>query len=211
MKSKQNKQNKIPVPAGLSREALETYYSFLSEEISEIDCGTLCSPLNDGVPLCCSPGFAIPLLYRSELEWLNEKNDLWSPWNPVSSRENKLASGAGPHEIYCRCKGVEHCIREVRSIACRTFPLEPYLDEKGRLAGLVFVSSFPERRHGMRTPQCPLRDRPELIRPEFIDSNLKFWSRFLEMPAEFETYRDSSRELRRKSKKTGEPVPVITP
>lgn len=210
MSRRQKRQKKNPpVPAGLSHARIESYYRILDEEISEIDCGTLCATMNHGVPLCCSTKFAIPLLYKSELEFLNGKSDLWSPWTPVSPREKKLALSADAQEIYCQCRGVEHCIRDERSLACRTFPLEPYLEDNGSLSGLVFVPPFFNGVGG-DGPECPLRNRPELIRSEYICASLKFWKTFLEMPAEFATYMESSRELRRRSRKKGEGIQVLT-
>lgn len=197
-------------PLGLSPEDIQSYYELLSVDIADYDCGTLCAPLNDGIPFCCSPKLTIPLLYRSELALLQQMGDLWSVWNPGRARSRRMLRDLAREEVYCQCRGIDHCIREQRSLSCRTYPLEPYIDEGGKLAGLVFLADFMAA-HGGSEKTCPLVERPHDIRQEFIDRNIAFWKSFLRIPAEFDTYRIASRSRRRREAKTGTVTRVLRP
>ena len=42
------------------------------------------------------------------------------------------------------CKGVAHCERDNRSMACRAFPFYPYITREGEFAGLAYYWSFEE-------------------------------------------------------------------
>jgi hypothetical protein len=197
-------------PQGLSPEQIQEYYSLLNEEITDYDCGTLCAPLNNGVPFCCSVKFAVPLLYKTEFSYLRSRSDLWHKWEPRNSRESKMSRSAGYDEIYCECKGASQCIREERSISCRTFPLEPYIDEKGVIAGLVFTEDFHAKDAEGNNISCPLKLRLDDIRPEYIKNSLAFWKELLRIPAEYSAYLASSRTMRRRAARTGVSAVVIT-
>ncbi len=180
-------------------------YSLLSEEITDYDCGILCAPLNQGVPICCSVKFAVPLLYKSEFQYLQSAGILWKEWTPARKKEQKMASETGPHEIYCECTGPAQCAssRHLRSISCRTFPLEPYISESGEVAGLVFTGDFSVKSADGRNVCCPLKERPGDIRPEFIQNSILFWKELLRIPSEYSTYSASSRQLRRNRARSG--------
>lgn len=204
-----NNNNKKPYPEGLSEQSIAIYHHLLDQEITDYDCGKLCAHLNKGVPLCCSEQYTLPLLYKSELAMLQKKGDMWKQWQPKKRKEKKLVGKLDKQEAYCQCTGIEFCLREQRSIACRTFPLEPYLDENGNLAGLVFVADFrlnPEKTSNLR---CPLTQRPDDIRDQYIQSALLFWRELLRIPAEYHTYLESSRSLRKKHSKSGIAIKIL--
>jgi hypothetical protein len=186
-------------PQGLSPEQIQEYYSLLNEEITTYDCGTLCAPLNNGVPFCCSVKFAVPLLYKTEFSYLRSKGEMWSEWNPKTKKEKRLLKDLSAAEVYCECKGAANCTRDQRSISCRTYPLEPYINENGEVTGLVFVEDFTVKSDDGNPIHCPLKDRPEDIRQEYIKNALLFWKELLRIPAEYNTYVESSRTLRRRS------------
>lgn len=102
-------------------------------------------------------------------------------------------------------------MRDQRSLACRTFPFEPYIDEAGRLTGLVFLDALVGSRPDARVVYCPLMDRPEDIRQEYIDDACSFWEAFLRIPVEYETYRQASRSLRRGCAKRGMDLHLLRP
>jgi len=181
------------------------YFGFLTEEITNFDCGSLCKPENDGIPFCCVTDNAVPLLYSSEFKFLSKSTDMWSRWKPVTKDDRKLQKDTESKEsIFCQCKGIAKCERDFRSISCRTFPLEPYIDRRGIFVGLVFMKEF---RHG-----CPLSKKPREIRQEFVDQHFSFWEKLLlRKENERETYTDSSKDLRRDAKKTKKKFPVLLP
>ncbi len=189
----------------LDEEEIAYFYSLLQEELTNYDCGTLCKDQNGGIPFCCSVENAVPFLYRAEFSFLKKRTDLWKVWNPKTKNEIKLQkSHEDEHTVFCECKGVAFCERENRSISCRTFPLEPYIDKRGVFVGLVFMREF---KHG-----CPLTQRTKDIRQEFIDTNFLFWEKLmLRKPNEYETYRRSSIAYRRYRTKTKEEFPIFFP
>ncbi|PJZ68037.1 hypothetical protein CH373_18215 [Leptospira perolatii] len=194
-----------PDPKALTAEEVQYYYSLLQEEVTSFDCGSLCAPSNGGVPLCCQSDNALPALYKSEFEMLSARTDLWKAYVPTTKEEKKEFSQYDHRKItFCECKGVAHCERENRSISCRTFPLEPYLDSRGVLVGLVFMKEFTEK--------CPLTQRAKEIRQEFIDSHFIFWEKLLfRLDSEYEVYWESSKAYRKWRKKTGKDFPILKP
>lgn len=189
----------------LEEEEIAYYYSLLSEELTNYDCGTLCKDQNGGIPFCCSVENAVPILYKAEFSYLKKRTDLWKIWKPQTKHEINLKKNQeDKHTIFCECKGVAFCERENRSISCRTFPLEPYIDKRGVFVGLVFMREFM---HG-----CPLTQRVNDIRQEFIDMNFLFWEKLmLRKPNEYETYRKSSIAYRRYRTKTKKKFPIFFP
>lgn len=198
--------NKTPeISSDLTRDEISFYHSLLNEELTDYDCGSLCKDANDGVPFCCVVENAVPILYKEEYELLKSRSDLWSVWEPESKSDLKLKKDSEPDSaLFCKCKGVAFCERENRSISCRTFPLEPYIDKRGKHVGLVFMKEFL---HG-----CPLTSRNKDIRQEFVDSHFIFWEALLlRKDDEYETYLRSSRRYRRHRTKTGVQFPILFP
>ncbi len=196
----------------LTIEEIEYYYSLLNEEITDYDCGELCKPYNKGIPYCCSVENAVPLLYKAELQYLQSKGDLWKKWIPLTKEDKKIKKQENKDQIFCECKGFQFCIREQRSISCRTFPLEPYIDIRGVFVGLTFIQAFTEKDPDTNIIKCPLTNRYKDIRQEFIDSHYSFWEKImLRRQEEYETYLETSRKLRRVFRKTGKTFIVLLP
>jgi hypothetical protein len=190
---------------GLTEDEIAYYYTLLNEEITNFNCGTLCAPKNGGEPFCCKVENAVPFLYKEEFSYLQKQSDLWSVWEPKTKHEVKLKKDSETEDtIFCKCKGVSFCERENRSISCRTFPLEPYIDRRDVFVGLVFMKEFTEG--------CPLTRRPKEIRQEFIDSHFVFWEKLiLRKTDEFETYKKSSKSYRMSREKTGKKFVIFYP
>jgi hypothetical protein len=190
---------------GLTEDEVAYYYTLLNEEVTSFNCGTLCAPDNGGEPFCCKVENAVPFLYKEEFSYLKKQSDLWSVWKPKTKHEIKLKKNTETDDtIFCECKGVSFCERENRSISCRTFPLEPYIDRRDVMVGLVFMKEFSEG--------CPLTNRPKDIRQEFVDSHFIFWEKLiLRKDDEFETYKKSSRTYRMSREKTGKDFVIFYP
>ncbi|MBE7411760.1 MAG: hypothetical protein L6Q54_05040 [Leptospiraceae bacterium] len=189
----------------LTVEEISYYYTLLNEELTNFDCGSLCKDQNDGVPFCCVPKNAVPFLYRKEFQLLKSRSELWRVWEPKTAQEKKLKSThEGEDTLFCECKGVAFCERENRSISCRTFPFEPYLDKRGVLVGLIFMKEF--------LTSCPLSSRLSDIRQEYIDGHFLFWEKLLlRKKDEYDTYKKSSSAYRRWSKKENKKIPLLFP
>ena len=109
------KKKRIRIDRNLAEEEIQFYYSLLDESITDYDCGDLCKDANGGVPYCCQSQHAVPLLYKNEYKYLRSVGDLWHEWRPMDAEDRKLKETEGEDQIFCECKGVEHCIRDQRS------------------------------------------------------------------------------------------------
>lgn len=174
----------------------------LQAPVTTFDCGTLCAPKNGGVPVCCHASSIVPVLYKAELALLRRRSDLWRKHVPVGV-DAALRDRARACDVFAVCKGHTHCERDNRSLACRTFPFEPYLDHDDRFAGLVFAFEFSHL--------CPLITSDHEIRPDFIAQCSAMWrSMFHRDPAERAFHAGCSRTLRRQFGRMREPIPVFT-
>lgn len=184
---------------------LQHFYDLLDESLTPYDCGKLCSPKNGGEPLCCSVENAVPMLYREEFEYVSRRSELWHRWKPKTDVDKKQKKEDETEVlIFCECKGIAHCERENRSICCRTFPLEPYLDTDGKLVGLIFMREFRNK--------CPLMTRMADIKQSVIDKHFEFWTLMLAKKGdELDLYKSTSRGWRISATKRGVKLPILVP
>jgi len=187
----------------LTKRQTDELLGILSSPVTPFDCGTLCAPGNGGVPVCCHAESIVPVLYKAELAVLQKRSRLWRKYVPRTAQQKELVRDTRPCDVFAVCKGAEHCERDNRSIACRTFPFEPYLDHAGELAGLVYNYEFKGT--------CPLIGSRHLILPEFIDQSLRLWERTFEFSEEErQFYLGHSQSLRRSFAQRGKRIPVFT-
>lgn len=174
----------------------------LRSPVTSFDCGTLCAPTNGGVPVCCHAETILPVLYVAELALLQRRSDLWRRHVPAGD-DGSLGQRARPGDVFAVCKGHRHCERDNRSLACRSFPFEPYLDHDDRLAGLVFAFEYASL--------CPLIAGAHDILPQFVAECEAMWRRLFALDAdERRFYAGCSRTLRRQFGRLGAPIPVFT-
>lgn len=178
-------------------------YDRFDAPVTDFDCGQLCAPLNDGIPVCCHGESVIPVLYKGELKMLLERTELWSRWVPQDEEERELEEDHDEFAL-ATCKGVQHCERDNRSLNCRTFPLFPYFDHDDELAGLVYDYEAAEGK-------CPLVEMPQVVTVRYIEQALEFWAALAAGDErERKHYLDESATLRRRFGREREPVPVLT-
>ena len=79
-------------------------YDRFDAPVTDFDCGQLCAPLNDGIPVCCHGESVIPVLYKGELKMLLERSDLWSRWVPQDDEVEESEEEAAQKQ--CRVVGV---------------------------------------------------------------------------------------------------------
>ncbi len=173
----------------------------LHAPVTDFDCGTLCAPTNDGIPLCCDKAAIVPVLYKTEYKLLRRRSRLWRSYRPTNAHQRELMQDTRNCDRLCECRGVEHCERENRSIVCRTFPFEPYLDHDDELVGLVYNFDF----EGL----CPLVASRHPIRQDYIDQAISMWElAFSWSETERDFYHDHSTTLRRSFGQKGRRIPV---
>ena len=182
---------------------IEQLLSILHAPVTDFDCGTLCAPSNGGVPICCDRDRIVPVLYRGEYALLRERSDLWRPFRPRTAQQKTLRQDMRSCDRLCECKGVAHCERDNRSLACRTFPLEPYIDHDGELVGLVWNYDFQGT--------CPLVAAKYPIRADYVDQCLRMWDQaFAWSEDEWEFHLGHSESLRRSFGQKRKKIPVFT-
>ena len=167
---------------------------------------------NGGVSYCCTVNHAVPLLYREELQFLQNKGNNWQEWVPRTREEKALVKSTHKDQVFCSCNSSAKCERELRSISCRTFPLEPYLNRHGKLIGLTFIQDFMEKNPTTGRPRCPLTQIKQDIRQEYIDEAFTFWEKLMERRnEEYRTYLFTSRSHRKEYLNTGTRFHVLLP
>ena len=181
------------------RELLDT----LTVPCTDFDCGTLCAPDNDGIPVCCDKRLIVPVLYKTEYKLLRSRSKLWRPYRPQNAQQRELKSDTRACDAVCECRGVAHCERENRSIVCRTFPFEPYLDHDRQFVGLIYNQDFEEL--------CPLTSGRHEIRADFVEQCTAMWEKAFAWSAdEVDFYHEHSQTVRRSFGQRGKRIPVIT-
>jgi len=168
------------------------------------DCGKKCAPFNDGEPFCCDSGWVVPIAFKDEWKYLEKKTNLWHEFRPRNSDEFVLIDEVDEDEsVFIECKGVKYCERENRSISCRTFPYEPYLDTRGNLLGLVYNRVIEDK--------CYLVDRHQIVTSKFICQFMRFIENFFKMlPSEKLLYMEQSRIYRNLMSRRKKPLIVLT-
>jgi hypothetical protein len=166
----------------LAPDQLARFYRLMSARMLDFDCGALCAPRNHGVPYCCDGEQVIPLVYKSELRWLAARGDQWRRMPSTEEPARTILDGAAPYNLCAMCTGPARCTRSLRALACRAYPLEPHLDYRGAVEGLVFLHDDADR--------CPLVAMPRsTFRPAYLRNALVFWQELVDaLPEERELF-----------------------
>ena len=158
-------------------EILKTAYEILDHVTPlRTDCGKLCNQV------CCQDNDGVEeetgmLLFPGEEELYADCSD-WMTLLPVPDIR--------PDQILARCEG--SCPREQRPLACRVFPLTPYLTEND-----ILLIKMDARASSL----CPLAGAMDKNRlaPEFIKAVRKASALLITDPSIKEYIRDLSRML----------------
>lgn len=166
-------------------------YDAYSANVTGFNCGELCAPGNNGIPVCCVNQDHQPVLFRDELKWLRTRTNLWHKRPATTRKLKKMDAEIENYICYADCKGIAHCERRNRSLTCRFFPFEPYFDEKGQFKGLTWMYRAED--------SCPLIGKPKKqINSRYIAQSINVWKKiFLAYPGEVECYIEESKKLRK--------------
>jgi len=178
-------------------------YNAFTAEVCDFNCGTLCAPDNGGEPACCRNDGCAPILYKDELRYLKSNTDMWRRRRARNEEERKEFAEIEDYICYGGCKGVTHCDRRYRSLTCRFFPFEPYIEKSGQFPGLTWVYRCDYL--------CPLIGNREVrINQEYIDQSVRvWWSMFALYPEEYSCYYEESEKTRRTLKRRGKRVRIF--
>jgi hypothetical protein len=118
------------------------YERFQAPISKKYDCGYKCAPINEGIPVCCDHDRAVPVADKGEWDLLRKRTDLWSIYKPKNKTEEKEFGDMAAGCKAILCKGVKHCERDNRTLACRAFPFFPYFNKEKELVGLSYYWGF---------------------------------------------------------------------
>jgi hypothetical protein len=179
-------------------------YRRFSAPVTRIDCGALCAAKNKGVPVCCANSRHVPVLFTDELRWhTRAKTGMWRE-RPVRSKlDKKQADEILDYLKYCLCPGIKECQRGLRSLTCRFFPFEPYIDEDGEFVGITYMYRAGK--------DCPLIDNDAIkVNKAYVRQAMDVWATVFDLyPQELELYHDESRKLQRKFRKLNRVIKVF--
>ena len=177
-------------------------YEGFDAAVSRFDCGRKCAPLNGGEPVCCSTENAVPVVNKIEFELLKTRTDLWKEFKPYDYATRQIVAELTPDCMAIACKGVRHCERDNRTIACRGFPFFPYLTRQKEFVGLGTYWVFEDR--------CWMMSNLEVVDQAFIDQFVATYETlFVKDPSEFKTYVDFSAAARRVYSRWKRTIPLL--
>lgn len=154
------------------KELYEAAYEAMNASVLDIDCGTLCSHN------CCRNDYEnpeefgvylLPFEYEHFLKetGMIQKHQL--AWHAAKDRFMPKAL-KGLNYYYCQVE--KDCLRQYRPVQCRTYPLEPHL-ENGHLTLVVEKDQI----HA-----CPLIQKCENWRKDYVEGMYEGWSLLIQIP-----------------------------
>ena len=187
----------------LTEKQLKRFYRLLSVRMTDFDCGSKCAPENDGVPYCCDREQVTPVLFSDEYRWHRERGAFWKKMPIKTKKDKKLVEETCTYNVFSVCPGVKSCRRILRSLSCRMFPFEPFLDEEGAVIGLVYQDG--ENEH------CPLVGKPRrLYNQAYIRNAIRVWQELVDtFQEEKEMYLRESRRRKRLATRTGKSLIIF--
>ena len=163
----------------------EIYEMFDQTAALSYDCGSLCNSI------CCRadafPDANLFLYIFPGEEALHDRSDPWLSWEVQRTEEHYIPRSWGETFLAVRCHGPEHCRRNLRPIQCRSFPLEPHLNQDGQLVLIYCNFTIPYR--------CPIMDRKLPLSPDYLRTVYAAWEKLIRDPLIYDYVREVS-ELR---------------
>ena len=185
-------------------QVIRKIYNDFNSPITEVDCGEKCSPHNEyGIPFCCDIKKVIPSAYREEWDFLTEQTDLWQIYVPENEEIRKdLEQNLPECQVGIVCKGYNYCQRQYRSIACRSFPFYPYIDDEGNFIGLAYFWKYEDI--------CWVISNLDLVETRYIDEFVQAYERIFDIyKDEWENYRYYSMIMRKEFGKMHREIIVL--
>ena len=177
----------------LSEKTYKKIYDLLNKvEHLDYDCGVLCDKI------CCQktePDMGIYLLPNEHLVLREEKD--WLSWGKHPVRDYDFPSSWEGETFFISCNS--NCPREKRPLQCRTFPLTPHLNQKGKLFLIWETLTLPYL--------CPILQEQRSLNRDFIKNLYQAWQILITDPLikDLVVY-DSNNRLRQRR-----PIKIVYP
>ncbi len=172
----------------LDKDEYRKIYTML-DKVSPVpyDCGKLCGSI------CCSDSpfeaeDSYIYLLPGEKEYL-ESEGCTLPIVKERREEHYLPKSWGEYVYIVKCPGSYKCDRKHRPIQCRTFPLQPYISDKGKLEMTLCYEDLPYR--------CPFVEGKETISDEFVSATYDAWSALIKDKAIRDLVKQDSKDRNR--------------
>ena len=187
-----------------SEKDFEHIYNIFSSNIAKkLDCGSICAPLNEGQPVCCSTENAIPVVEKEEWRLLKSRTDMWKKFKPFDRASKKIVDELPGSTCAVECKGAAFCERENRSLACRSFPFFPYFDSKGYLLGLSCYWEFEDR--------CWVISNLHVVEKKFVNEMIDAYEFLFKKDEDhYDAFFDESKRMRKFFSRRNKPIQIIT-
>ena len=186
---------------GLSKEEFQKIYS-LWDNVSPIDgdCGLLCSAAccretGDYPQEICNPEFKSQsqeedgqvelgmYLLPGEEQMLSTQTP-WLTWTTDNPAEYGFPESWTEPVYYAKCSGPANCRRNLRPIQCRTFPLQPHLDQDNRLHLIYYSDALPYK--------CPLVSNLTKLNQDYLLATFTAWKKLLKDERIFDLVKEDS-------------------
>ena len=197
-----NKMSSKELNAQKTKQDFEEIYR-LWENVSPIDgdCGSLCSAAccrADGLYLdeIKNPEYDQDVLEEDEKddlgiyllpgeELVHDKSDDWLTWFKSNAEDVGFPESWTGEVYFVRCKGPDSCKRQLRPIQCRTYPVAPYITEKGELKLILNTDILPYK--------CPLVHQRFKLNQDFLEATYSAWKRLILDKRVYDLVEDDSR------------------
>ena len=190
------------MPKGMQPADYGRLFDEFQANISRHDCGKFCAPLNNGEPVCCTTGHAIPIVDKTEYQMLKSRTDLWHPFKAMDASARAVVADMHKSCMAVVCKGAAFCERDNRTLACRSFPFYPYMTKEDELVGLATYWIFEDR--------CWLMSNMQVVEREFIREFVAAYETVFSKDAqERKVMREQSAHHRRRFTRLGRIIPLI--
>ena len=155
----------------------------LLDRVSPIqgDCGVLCGRA------CCDCGdllsdqakdFRLGMYLLPGEEKLFTKKEDWLTWNADSVEDYDFPASWSGKVYFVQCHNAPQCVRKLRPIQCRTFPLAPHITEDGVFHLIWNTDDLPYA--------CPLVKEKTPLNGGFIRATYTVWKRLMQDPLIFD-------------------------
>ena len=130
-------------------------------------------------------------------EKIHSKENRWLSWESHSTEEYAFPPSWQGNVYFVNCRGPENCLRRLRPLQCRSFPLKPVLlkAETKPPAGLVCRDEDSELGliyHERNLPYCcPLIEASARLDPAFIRATYTVWKHLIRDPLIYDLVKEN--------------------
>ena len=156
----------------ISKNTYKAIYRLL-DRVSPLttDCGQLCGAVCCNIPEADAGAQLGMYLLPGEEQVFTQQED-WLTWSTERAEDYTYPESWSGDVYFIQCRGDKDCDRAIRPIQCRTFPLEPFIDEQGYFKLILYP--------GRLRYTCPLIAGRLPLEERFYRATYTVWKRLLQ-------------------------------